>query len=381
MILGIMKSINLYIVLIILHMLNPSAFAQISAYHSIVNPYKKSVVQMPAFSAYFSAVPPKEGFLSVNPSSMINSNRMSITLAGSYVHSSMDIPSKIEHGDIKNDDQLYPGSIGFQYASGANNPKMLFHLILNPQVSTIRYLDHLTGEQTNTEKREGKPGSISPGLVLKAMKRWGIGLSWTKWFGKTKLTETVPDWSPTMSPSSMTMHYNGSNFQVSNYLDLSLFHLGIVYYTPFTLMTVSNLSHEFQGAYEIGISSELSSSIKVAVNFYYQDNSELRNWDGEDNSYENYTNGKELTIGMEYESLKSKFPSPMFFLVKLHWLPLVEGSGDDYLGKGLESDDLPGYELVLGSNITISKFTVLFSGHYREQYSRIWEYAIVPPFS
>jgi hypothetical protein len=245
----------------------------------------------------------------------------------------------------------------------------------------VRYLGDQTVEGTNQEKIKGEPGSITPGLVIKATKNLGIGLSWTKWFGITKWSRTVPDWFPTMGSNRTDIRYNGSNFQINNYINWPLFRMSLIYYTPLTLMTATKLSHEFQGAYEIGVSSELSATLKIAVNFYYQDNSELRNWGEENNSDEKYTSGKELTIGIEYDKLGSKFLSPIFFLLKLYWLPLVEGSGDDHFGSRLEADEMPGYELVIGKSIAISKFTVLFSINYTEQVSKIWEYPILPPYS
>jgi len=363
----------------LIHILCLNTSAQISAYESVINPYKDSGLQMPTFASFFSGVPAKEGFMSSNPSAMLDLEETNIALSWNYLHTISYMPSKYGSGsrEEQSENHLHPGSLSIVHPSATSDPKMLFYLIFNPQISSMTELGYQPRNHSGLyeDQSEGKAGSITPGVVV-AMEQWSVGLSWTKWFGSTKWKSSSSVWAPALSSSEKSINYNGSNFQISNYVDLNYIRLGLIYYTPLALMTVANnkISQEFEGAYEIGISSEIVTGITFAVSYFYQNSFKMKHWDEENNNDEKYKSGQELSFGIEYESKKSKFLFPAFFVLKLDWLPQEDDSGDFYYnGPGSEPDNPPDYELILGTSLAVSNLTILLFGHYRAHYTKAWE--------
>jgi len=356
--------------------------AQINAYHSIINPYKKSGLQIPSFAGYFSAVPARDGIISVNPAALHHLEKTNIALSGSWLHSISHLSAMDESNssEKKRANHFYPGSISIFQPSSGHNPKMLLYLNYNPQVYNLNELGFLPLYRNDsfTDKRNGKPGSVTPGLIVAAMESWSVGLSWTKWFGRTKWNRTIYDADTIFRSADQVIQYNGSNFQISNYLDFNFIRFGLSYYTPLTLMTVSEdqKSLEFDGAYEIGLSSEIITGLTFAVNYFYQNSFIMKRWDDDDINEEKYSDGQELSVGIEYDNKLGKFPFPVFLMVKIDWLP------EEHIGGDSNNKESPNYEVVFGTSLSFSNFTLLMSGLFRAHYTKIWETAsTLPPHS
>jgi len=377
-----------YLLIIFVNLLfSINSLAQVHAFQSIINPYKLSGSYIPAFSSWFSAVENNNNALSINPAASVHADRVSIFMSGSIFHNNTDIPSerRDQFGSKQGEISIHPGSVGLIIPSRNADPKMLLHLLYNPQIVSQQEWKIKSNDLSGSyqSKSKGNPGVISVGLTIQAMKKWGVSLTWTKWLGEKEWTSSGTDWTGFLSSSRTVYNYNGSNFQLSNFIDLSIFRLGFSYYTPLTLMTVSesNLSQEFKGAFDIGVSKQLSRSLLIALNYFYQSGYELKRWNGDNNSYDKYDPGQELTIGMEYSRLKQKYFSPVFILIRLNRMPPAAEDSRLFSGTRIAPDDRPGFELVLGSSINFSKFTILFSGHYQEHYSNIWLTEFPPPES
>lgn len=245
-------------------------------------------------------------------------------------------------------------------------------------------------------KYSGQLRTATAGIGTQLSSTFRIGLGWTHWFGKRKLTANYPRGDASVEKASK---FSGKLFHLGIQKDISKrFTLGTVVYFPFQLSinnteifyhkpnyrneTSYEQKQNFSGAIQIGFAYIITSSLKFGFNYGYQHGFDTKMQIDSNSMETSYSHNSSIAGGLEYNFHINKISLPLYLMYKATWLPMLDDEKVDRMFFGNPSTQYGknpiSHMIELGGSIRLRYFTIYLASQWKHT-GKFWKSA--PPIT
>ncbi|GEM_PF-3026906 len=379
-----------------------AAFAQLSPYQGIINPYERNGGLGGSFGGVIIAEPDAIPAPLDNPAGLAF-QRAPQVFAGMNLEFTKYVHEYRYHNFTETESdksEFNPGMVAVSY------PLTLLHREAALAVSLAKipapefeagYITKIDSFPDMNHNRSGNVGTATIGVSMKITPTLSIGLSYTHWLGSWKWEDneiTSPTHPVANKAGKGEFIYDGNYFSLGMIKQMNRFALGLVLQSPFTLMHAEDITYrlwnfaevldceqQFKGAGAIGLSYRLGNHAKLGINYKYQKELKISlNRDYyQDNKLKKDTH--KLLIGGEYNFHFQNLAIPVYIAYQRLWYEDFYDSSPGYMAVYLEDEYRIYAGVQMGVNCYYKSFGLHLAGGWQQYTIKVYNELFAPPSS